>query len=1005
MIRPSVKYLFLILTVPVTDLFHKYLNQQLNSKIVKLIYIVGVLRYYRLIHFFGRIYLIMTQHKICSSNKIIWMTIILLVSTISLSVNIWTDSFNSSDTPSSLSFSDDVNSDNFDQSDLDPVVQDNLMNTLTGFSGGFQEQQLATRLDIKYFLQSPTVSIGFGISSVKVVIKNDPNISNVPINQVLLTFPESHKIDPIASYPIVSTSNYFIGSNTATKYAHFSKITYKNLYDKIDLEYALQDGNLKYNFYVYPGGNPNVIKMSWNSADRIEKTSNGIKIEINQQVLLDQNPIAYQTEMLSNPVIHFSCLSESSYGFSVSDYDRNSLLIIDPTILLSSTYVGGSGYDSSYGIAIDSNENIYVTGTTLSGNFPVVNAYNIYTNLYDVFVFKLSPNGSTLLYSTYIGGSNDDVGTSIAVDTNGNAYITGYTLSHDFPTINAYNSSYDYNYNAFIVKLSSDGSSLVYSTYVSGSDYDSGNDIAVDNNYNCYVIGETNSKNFPTTIGSFGGYTGAFVLKLSANGSTLVYSTIIGGSNYTSGSGLTLDTNDSIYITGFTDSADFPTVNAYNNTFTGSYDVFVSKLSADGSSLIYSTYVGGTGDDRGTNIALDKYGNAYITGYTASSDFPTVYAFNDKYGGSFYDTFAFKLSSNGSTLVYSTFIGGSGTEYANDIAVDGDGNAYIVGETWSSNYPIVNEYNNTALDKADAFVSKLSADGLFLRYSTLVGGSGNDYANSITIDRNGNAFITGSTNSSYFPTVNAYNEFSGGSYDVFVFKINTYSNLQNLTPFNVNVYTSTSKKSLNLVWDSPTFIDNLINYNIYRRNVTGNYLLVGSTQTAQFTDDSIVTGVSYYYTISANYTFGSGPNSTEVEGMLVIEPDAPNNLQITTGANSVYLTWNEPSSDGGAPIQEYKIFRGTESGHYSQVGTTTNLYFNDTNVVAGTMYYYVVVAVNVIGNSPNSVEAHSTPSGITVTNSTSQKKSSSIPGFTILSLLFLVTFLMVAKKVFKRKHH
>jgi len=387
--------------------------------------------------------------------------------------------------------------------------------------------------------------------------------------------------------------------------------------------------------------------------------------------------------------------------------------------LVYSTYLGGSGqYDFSYGIAVDSSGNAYVTGSTWSTDFPTTQ--NGFQTTYgggynDAFVTKLSPEGNSLVYSTYLGGSGMDVGHSIAVDSSGNAYVTGYTDSTNFPTQNAYQGSRSGDYDAFVTKLSPEGNSLVYSTYLGGSGGDRGYGIAVDSQGNAYVTGLTRSTNFPTQNayqGSNRGDRDAFVTKLNPQGNSLVYSTYLGGSGMDVGNGIAVDSSGNAYVTGKTESTDFPTQNAYQGRYGGgTYDAFVTKLSPQGNSLVYSTYLGGSAWDEGCGIAVDSQGNAYVTGETASANFPTQNAYQGRYGGGTYDAFVTKLSPEGNSLVYSTYLGGSGEDRGYGIAVDSQGNAYVTGETASANFPTQNAYQGSNGGNGDAFVTKLSFEG------------------------------------------------------------------------------------------------------------------------------------------------------------------------------------------------------------------------------------------------------------------------------------------------------
>jgi hypothetical protein len=390
------------------------------------------------------------------------------------------------------------------------------------------------------------------------------------------------------------------------------------------------------------------------------------------------------------------------------------------THLVYSTFLGGISSDYGNGIAVDSSGNAYVTGSTYSNDFPTTaGAYDqtyggsIFGNAY---ITKLNPAGSSLVYSTFLGTTGNDETYAIAVDSSGNAYMTGSTSSATFPTTpGAYNHTFGGARDAFVTKLNSSGKGLVYSTFLGGKGWDTGESIALDSSRNVYVTGNTASTDFPTSVGAynrtFGGLYDVFVTKLNPAGTNLVYSTFLGGHDSDDGHAVATDSSRNAYVTGHTFSSDFPTTTgAFNQTYGGgSYDAFVTKLNPAGTNLVYSTFLGGADSDSGRGIAVDSSGNAYVTGYTKSSDFPTVTgAYNRTFGGS-YDAFVTKLNRSGTNLVYSTFLGGASEEQSNGIAVDTSGNAYVTGYTYSGTFPTTaGAYDRTYGSAMDVFVTKLA---------------------------------------------------------------------------------------------------------------------------------------------------------------------------------------------------------------------------------------------------------------------------------------------------------
>jgi hypothetical protein len=375
---------------------------------------------------------------------------------------------------------------------------------------------------------------------------------------------------------------------------------------------------------------------------------------------------------------------------------------------LYSTYLGSTGVDEGKGIAVNSHGEVYVTGSAGFSNFPTKNAIqSTWGGSGDAFLTKLNASGSALVYSTYLGGIGVDTGTGIALDPAGNAYIVGITFSTNFPTVNPFQAAKGLQQDAFVAKINPAGSAWVYVTYLGGNSVDEGYGIAVDTAGNAYVTGETESTNFPVQSpfqSSNAGSVNAFITKFNPAGSALVYSTYLGGSGNDSGTAIAVDSSGSAYVTGIVTSDNFPLVNPIDGTL-GSHavdDVFVTKFNPSGSGLVYSTYLGGGSGDDAYAIALDRAGNAYITGRTNSSDFPLV---NPIQATRFaFDMFVTEINAAGSAILFSTYVGGSGSEAGRGIAVDALGNIHIAGESTSTDFPVVNPFQLTNGGTQDAIV-------------------------------------------------------------------------------------------------------------------------------------------------------------------------------------------------------------------------------------------------------------------------------------------------------------
>lgn len=465
------------------------------------------------------------------------------------------------------------------------------------------------------------------------------------------------------------------------------------------------------------------------------------------------------------------------YGFELAQYDRSLPVVIDPTVV-SSSYLGGSEDDTANGVATDAAGNVYITGSTWSTDFPIQSALKsaAQTEYRDVFVTKFDAAG-TLIYSTYLGGGNMEDGKAIAVDSAGNVYVTGDTMSQDFPvTAQAYQAVGDGVFtDAFVAKIDPLGG-LLYASYLSGTLDDEGNAIAVDETgtgVTVVVTGETWSHDFPTvnplyTVAATGNNRDAFVARLDLGQSgvaSLLWSTYLGGGNRDSGAGIALDGVGNVYVVGTTESADFPiTANGYQDPFVlGFSRVFLARLSANGTALQYAACLGGDGEDVGRGIAVDASGNAYLVGSTHSTNFPTV---NPLYTvantGDNLDAFAARIDTDVSGvggILYSTYLGGSGNDAAAGVAIDASGNAYVTGYTRSADFPVVGASAapmNALQGDEDGFVVKLNATGSAVLYSIYFGGTNEDYMRGIALKGTGDVLLVGQTRSSDFPLLSPY---------------------------------------------------------------------------------------------------------------------------------------------------------------------------------------------------------------------------------------------------------
>ena len=574
-------------------------------------------------------------------------------------------------------------------------------------------------------------------------------------------------------------SNYFISNDPQkwrTDIPYYSKVEYHEVYPGIDMIYYGYQRQLEYDFVIAPGADPNTIMLAYEGANKLEIDAHGdLILHIADGKIRQRKPIMYQDCNGIRKVIFGGYVLKgiNEVGFKIGEYDINKTLVVDP-ILIYSTYLGGSLPDEAFDITVDEVGDVYVTGKTFSTDFPTSNPLQPNNRGgFDIFVSKLNAEGTAFLYSTYLGGSDNDAGVDIAVDLFNNAYLTGSTLSGDFPTMQPYQNNHAGSGDAFVLKLNPTGSALIYSTYLGGSGFEEGQGIAVDITGSAYLTGTTSSDNFPTA-NSFdrfkSGGSDVFVTKLNAAGNALAYSTYLGGIENDVGREIAVDgSSGDAYVTGRAQAAGFPYTNL--DWWGGNNDeAFVAKFNPGGSALVYSIPFGGENSDEGNGIAVDKSGNVYVTGTTSSTDFPIMTPVQPTNDGDA-DVFVSKFNDSGSMLLFSTYLGGSNRDEGHSIALDRFGNIYVAGLTTSTNFDTVHALQTNFGGLCDAFVTKFNDNGASLEYSTYLGGSDEDEARGIAVDASGNAYLTGVTTSDNFPTERAFQDNRKGQEDIFVAKI------------------------------------------------------------------------------------------------------------------------------------------------------------------------------------------------------------------------------------------
>ncbi len=509
--------------------------------------------------------------------------------------------------------------------------------------------------------------------------------------------------------------NYFFGDDPQqwhTDISTYGRVEYENLYAGIDLVFRGSNQYLEYDLVVAPGADPGLARLHYDGVDALRLDDQGnLVLQIHGHELPQLAPVIYQEADGTRQTLagRYVLYEDHQVGFQVDAYDSTRPLIIDPIIG----------------------------------------------------------------YSTYLDGMQADEGLAIAVDSQGSAYVTGYTASTDFPTASPYQATNGGGQDVFITKLNSTGSALVYSTYLGGAGDDVGYGIFLDGSNNAYVAGKTASSNFPLQAayqGTFGGVTDAFVTKLNASGNALTFSTYLGGSAEDEARGIVVNSSGNAFLTGLTASTTFPTLNPIQSANGGGVsDAFVTQFNTAGSGLVYSTYLGGSATDEGHGIALDSTGRAYVTGSTGSTNFPTVGAIQGSLGGGI-DAFVTRVNAAGSAWDYSTYLGGTSDDWANGVSVDASNNAYLTGRT-AGTFPTVNPIQANNAGAVDAFVTKVNPSGSALTYSTYLGGAGDDEGLAIAVAADNSAYVAGWTASSGFPLLKPIQDKFAGVTDGFITRI------------------------------------------------------------------------------------------------------------------------------------------------------------------------------------------------------------------------------------------
>ncbi len=766
-------------------------------------------------------------------------------------------------------------------------------------------------------------------------------------------------------------SNFFLG-NIASKWItdvnHYGELIYENIYPDIDLRFYITSSTLKYDLVVNPGGSVEDINLKYHG---VSPELRGEELVIRTPVgnVIEDSPLSFTD---SNPIgSSWNILQDGTVTFQVDNYDREETLTIDPAVYFS-TYLGGNSYESDVDSRISSDGYIYISGYTSSTDFPTsLGCYDNEAEGSDAFLAKIDRMGGRFIFSTRIGGAGGDYGRSLQLDDDGNIFVCGQTNSADFPTTDgAFQEEHQGLWDVFVLKMNKDGDRLIHSTYIGAySIYDSeqevGGMVDIDDKGFVYVGGSTGSPNFPFTDDAYSNQTyglrDIFVMKLNISFDKVIYCTSVGGNGNDYMYYMEVLEDESVIFGGNVYSTNYPTTSgAYDRTHNGGRDAFLTILNRTGESLVSSTYLGGSGGDSSNGFSMNEAGDIFITGTTESTNFPITGNAHDKtLSGT--DAYVTVLNKSFAWLDYSTYLGGGANDGGWDIVHYKGDEAFAVGYTNSQNMIVKESWFNDALNgPSDGYLVRLNTSNGSVVQSSLLGGSGGDSIIDIHMDDNRSFMsIAGSSSSTDFPITsnNVDNTLSDPERgDIFIMKLL----VDDLIAEPGNFTMVSGDRFLDLSWEPPAvfFDEPFTSYSFYmgpsRDNLSYQFDL--STDLTHLNLTGLTNGKEYFVTLAGNTRFGEGPRINITGGIPSTIPETPRNLTLSLQRYHVDLSWDEPASDGGAPITEYLIYRYRGTDEFSLIGNTTDLSWRDDLVENGSSYGYRISALNLRGEGNSSNE-------------------------------------------------
>ncbi len=862
-----------------------------------------------------------------------------------------------------------------------------MLSAMPALDGFFIENDGQTSKDVRFHTPEGPLSLRIGLGWMAYQLSEDHG----SIEVVNVTFEGSNQVEPIGVDAMAHGTNFIIGrdpSQWRTRVDSYRSVMVQGIWECIDLTIAMQDGGMKYEFDVGPGGRPSDIRMSYTGIVdlNISPETGDLLIGSEHGLITDKAPVSFQWDGEHREHIDsaFSVIDDDTVGFVVGKYDATRDLVIDPGLEFS-TYLGGTlrEWPSTFGtFAMGDDGSIYCGGSTSSTNLPV--SPGAFCATYsggdgpppygDGFVAKLNHNASQLEFLTYFGGTGTDYLSSVRAYENGTTVVTGYTFSDDLPvTQDAYSSSPN-SLDAYVLVFDENGSSLRYGSYIGGAGGEWFTGMVIDGQGNLLMTGYSGSTDFPVTDGAFcttlpGGVREAMiVINFSWTASKVNYATFVGGSGADYGTDIVIDGSGNPVVVGETWSNDFPMTNhSHSDDYGGRSDGIIFKLTRDLSKLLGSSYYGGPNQDILYSVSIAQSGSIWTGGFTGSILLPTSNdGFQPGYGGGLYDGCLARFSHNLSALEYSTFIGGTGPDMISDLILKGDDEVIIAGDFRSPDLPTPrgSMYPDYVLG-IQGYILWLDVANNRPINASYVHGS----PRAVFMAPDGNTIVlAGGTQSNTLPTTTeSYDPTFNGDWDLFVQGITMEvtpfvlpSTPENLTARPMDAYAELS-------WDEPDVWGNWNKggYRVYRGLARGEETLfdtIGSR--TDYTCYGLTNGQEYFFRVGAFSVVGESPLTPSVNVIPFGLPTEPTFPKATAGCESVLLEWSPPVDDGGVPLLGYGVQRGKSPATLVPIANTANVtLFADTNVTKGERYFYSVMAFHGFATGPYSKVVNAIPYG------------------------------------------